>query len=63
MRERIDDIPVLTSHFINYSIIVKAGKKISGLSDKVLKNMMAYHWPGNIRELENFLRSILEIKL
>ncbi|HKC35480.1 MAG TPA: sigma-54 dependent transcriptional regulator, partial [Chitinophagaceae bacterium] len=62
LRERIEDIPVLASHFINY-YNRKAGKKIIGLSDKVVKNMMAYHWPGNIRELENLIeRSVLLAK-
>ena len=38
----------------------KAGKKISGFSDIVLKNMMAYNWPGNIRELERLMeRTVL----
>lgn len=62
LRERTEDIPILANHFINY-YNRKAGKKISGLSDKVLKNMMAYDWPGNIRELENLIeRSVLLAK-
>jgi transcriptional regulator with GAF, ATPase, and Fis domain len=62
LRERTEDIPVLAHHFINY-YNRKAGKKISGFSDKVLKNMMAYRWPGNIRELENLIeRSVLLAK-
>ena len=62
LRERIDDIPALAHHFISiYNR--KSGKKIIGLSDKVLKNMMAYHWPGNIRELENLIeRNVLIAK-
>jgi DNA-binding NtrC family response regulator len=62
LRERTEDIPALAHHFINY-YNHKAGKKITGLSEKVSKNMTAYHWPGNIRELENLIeRSVLLTK-
>jgi len=44
LRERIEDVPVLAYHFINiYNR--KSGKRVTGLSDKVLKNMIAYSWP------------------
>lgn len=59
LRERLDDIPMLVEHFIrqyNYSI----GKKITGISDEALGLLMDYHWPGNIRELENLIeRSVI----
>ncbi|MBS1522493.1 MAG: sigma 54-interacting transcriptional regulator [Bacteroidetes bacterium] len=59
LRERKEDIPVLTSHFIS-RFAKKAGRKISVLSNKALKDMMLYDWPGNIRELEHLIeRSIL----
>jgi DNA-binding NtrC family response regulator len=62
LRERNEDIPALAYHFMNY-YNRKVGKKISGLSDKVLKKMMAYSWPGNIRELEHLIeRSVLLTK-
>lgn len=54
LRERLEDLYTLALHFINiYNR--KAGKNVTGLSDKVLNSMMAYHWPGNIRELENLI--------
>jgi DNA-binding NtrC family response regulator len=54
LRERPGDIPELAAHFVRY-YSNKAGKKITGLSDNALKSMTAYHWPGNIRELENLM--------
>ena len=62
LRKRTEDIPALVDHFINlYNR--KAGKKITGVSDKVLKRMMSYEWPGNIRELEHLIeRHILLAK-
>jgi DNA-binding NtrC family response regulator len=62
LRERAEDIPSLASHFISiYSR--KAGKKITGISEKALKSMTAYQWPGNIRQLENLIeRSVLLTK-
>jgi DNA-binding NtrC family response regulator len=62
LRDRIDDIPALAQHFLQlYNR--KAGKNITGLSDKVVKTMMTHHWPGNIRELEHLIeRSVLLAK-
>jgi transcriptional regulator with PAS, ATPase and Fis domain len=59
LSERREDIPALCAHFIQY-YNRKAGRKITGLSDKALKKLMTYHWPGNIRELEHLIeRNIL----
>lgn len=59
LRERKEDIPLLADHFVHL-YARKAGKKITGLSDRALKSLMHYHWPGNIRELENLIeRSVL----
>ena len=59
LRERMEDLPALAHHFIN-NYNSKSGKTIVGLSDRALKSMMAYNWPGNIRELEHIIeRSVL----
>jgi DNA-binding NtrC family response regulator len=52
LRDRREDIPAMASHFVAmYNR--KTGKQVIGLSENVLRSMEAYHWPGNIRELEN----------
>ncbi len=62
LRDRKEDIPALAYHFMSH-YSHKAGKKISGISDSVLRKMMAYNWPGNIRELEHLIeRSVLLAK-
>jgi len=58
LRERTEDIPVLTEYFLNkYSKLMK--KKAPSLSNNVIQTLTAYHWPGNIRELENLLRKLV----
>lgn len=59
LRYRKEDIPDLVVHFINY-YSHKAGKKVIGISESALQDLIAYDWPGNIRELENMIeRSVL----
>jgi PAS domain S-box-containing protein len=52
LRERKEDIPLLTQHFVDRMNRVK-GKDITGLSQEALGAFMSYDWPGNIRELQN----------
>lgn len=54
LRERIDDIPLLISHFL--SIHNKKNRKtVEGISRETLNKLMSYSWPGNVRELENVI--------
>ncbi len=54
LRERMDDIPLLTNYFIK-KLSGRIGKKIESINPKVLEMMMSYNWPGNVRELANLL--------
>lgn len=59
LRERKEDLPALATHFIKH-FSRNTGIKISNISALAMKKMMAYSWPGNIRELEHLIeRSIL----
>jgi len=51
LRERIDDIPILTSRFLN-RYKNKFNRNISDISPRALNKLMSYDWPGNVRELE-----------
>jgi two-component system, NtrC family, response regulator AtoC len=52
LREREQDLPELISYFIT-KYAQKTGKNITGVSDEAMQYLLAYPWPGNIRELEN----------
>jgi len=52
LRERLEDIPLLTNLFIAESGASKH-KRISGISMDALRCLKEYHWPGNVRELRN----------
>jgi formate hydrogenlyase transcriptional activator len=59
LRERIADIPLLVTYFTE-KYAKNNGKAVKKISEKAMKELMAYHWPGNIRELEHLIeRSIL----
>jgi two-component system response regulator HupR/HoxA len=58
LRERIEDIPVL-AHALLENSIESLGKRVQGFTNEALACMQAYHWPGNIRELQNEIRHML----
>ena len=59
LRERREDIPALASHFVEiYSR--RMGKQIDELSLETMSALISHQWPGNIRELQNFIeRSVI----
>jgi len=54
LRERKEDIPQLVSYFVQ-KFAKQMQKKIEAISPAVMKGLTAWEWPGNIRELENFV--------
>jgi DNA-binding NtrC family response regulator len=55
LRQRRDDVPLLVQHFLNANI--GARKPLSFAKD-ALERLMAYDWPGNIRELRNLVERL-----
>jgi PAS domain S-box-containing protein len=54
LRERRQDIPLLVKHFVA-KFSGRIGKEIDQISKQSMDRLSAYHWPGNIRELENVI--------
>jgi DNA-binding NtrC family response regulator len=58
LQERIEDLPDLIWWFVN-QFAHEAGRKITGISAKTLRLFELYHWPGNIRQLRNTVRTAM----
>jgi transcriptional regulator with GAF, ATPase, and Fis domain len=59
LRERREDIPSLVNYFVR-RFSRQMGKSIDQVPDGVMEILKAQHWPGNIRELQNFVeRSVI----
>ena len=52
LTDRKEDIPLLARHFLA-RFAQKMGKTLKGFTPEAMQKLMTYHWPGNIRELEN----------
>ena len=54
LRERLEEVPHLIDYFVRlYSH--RLGKAVTRLTNEAMAAMMSYHWPGNARELRNFV--------
>ncbi len=60
LRERSGDIPVLIDHFIR-QFAKKHGKQIKGMSPTARRRLLAYDWPGNVRQLRNVVESMVVV--
>ena len=58
LRERLEEIPILTEHFLSkYS--VQYNKPMATITPELSQQFQAYHWPGNVRQLENLIKRIV----
>jgi formate hydrogenlyase transcriptional activator len=59
LRDRVEDIPLLVTHFVR-TFADQMGKQIDEVSAEVMEALVSHSWPGNIRELQNFIeRSVI----
>jgi len=54
LRERVQDIPLLVEYFVR-KLSARLAKSIDVIPDEVMEVLKAHDWPGNIRELQNFI--------
>jgi transcriptional regulator with GAF, ATPase, and Fis domain len=54
LRARREDIPLLVKHFVELSIR-RTGRQIDYIPQQTMDALKSYHWPGNIRELQNLI--------
>ena len=52
LREKREDVPVLAQHFLRL-YAAKNNRQLDGFTDEALSCLLAYSWPGNVRQLEN----------
>ncbi len=61
LRERKEDIPALTQHFMN-KFCDGLRKDCIQIDDSVKEHFQKYDWPGNVRELENIMKGIIALQ-
>lgn len=62
LRDRAEDIPLLTKYFLSNFAVRYNKKDIKGLSPESEKIMLSYKWPGNVRELKNVVERIVVLE-
>ena len=58
LRDRPEDIPLLARHFLDEAV-EETGSKVTGFTEAAMRVLMAYEWPGNIRQLKNAIRTMV----
>ena len=58
LRERVEDIPLLTKHFL-HEFSAAYSRRDKDMSDDAMEVLMHYSWPGNVRELRNVVERVV----
>jgi two-component system response regulator HydG len=58
LRDRAEDIPDLVAYFLDQAA-AETGSQVTGITDAALAALVAYDWPGNIRQLRNCVRTMV----
>jgi two-component system response regulator PilR (NtrC family) len=61
LREKPEDIPALAVHFLE-KYRKAMGKPVRGISDPAMEYLEGYHWPGNVRQLENVIERAVALE-
>jgi len=61
LRERLEDIPILVDDLIK-RLNHQLGTRVEGVEKEVIEKFQEYHWPGNIRELQNVMEQAFNVK-
>lgn len=61
LRNRRSDIPELVRHFLG-RVNQRRSRKVTGIDPKALELLVAYEWPGNVRQLENTIERMVLLK-
>ncbi len=58
LRERPEDIPLLVAHFLSrYNELYK--KNFQNITSENMARMQGFHWPGNVRQMENIIKQVV----
>jgi DNA-binding NtrC family response regulator len=59
LRERREDVPLLVQHFLQKLAAEQIPPRLATMSQEAMRQLMAYAWPGNVRQLENVVERAL----
>ncbi len=62
LRERSEDIPMLSKYFLGHFALRYRNKTVQGFSPEAERFLCAYQWPGNVRELKNVIERIVVLE-